>query len=67
VLASLMTVHALAMPVGILGAGPLLDAFGLTPLFVACAAIQTAVMAAVALAAVRAREAPVDPNRVTAV
>ena len=57
VLSSLMTFHALAMPVGILGAGPLLDAFGVTPVFVICAAIQTIVMAAVALAALRARTA----------
>ena len=57
VLSSLMTVHALSMPIGILGAGPLLDAFGVTPVFALCATIQTAVMAAVAGAAVRARVA----------
>ncbi len=55
VLSSLMTLHALAMPVGIVGAGPLLDAFGVTPVFAACAAIQTLVMLLVAQAALRAR------------
>jgi MFS family permease len=56
VLTSLMTVYALAMPVGILGAGPLLDAFGVGPVFAVCAAVQTVVMLIVALAALRARE-----------
>jgi MFS family permease len=55
VLSSLMAVYALAMPIGILGAGPLLDAFGVEPVFALCAAIQTVVMAGVALAALRAR------------
>jgi MFS family permease len=62
VMTSLMTLYALAMPIGILGAGPLLDAFGVEPVFALCAAIQTVVMAAVALSAVRAR-APVPPAR----
>lgn len=55
VMTSLMTVYALAMPIGILGAGPLLDAFGVELVFALCAAIQTVVMAGVALAALRAR------------
>jgi MFS family permease len=54
---SLMTLYALAMPIGILGAGPLLDMFGVDPVFAAAAAVQTLVMAAIALSAVRAREA----------
>jgi MFS family permease len=58
VLSSLMTLHALSMPIGILGAGPLLDAFGVEPVFALCAAIQTAMMALVALAALRARSSP---------
>jgi MFS family permease len=62
VLSSLMAIYALAMPIGILGAGPLLDAFGVEPVFALCAAIQTVVMAAVALSAVRAR-APAAPSR----
>ncbi len=55
VISSFMTVFALAMPIGILGAGPLLDLLGVTPVFAICAAIQTGVMALVALAALRAR------------
>jgi hypothetical protein len=55
VMTSLMTVYSLAMPIGILGAGPLLDTFGVELVFALCAAIQTLVMAGVALAALRAR------------
>ena len=55
VISSFMTVFALAMPIGILGAGPLLDVLGVTPVFAICAGIQTVVMAAVAAAALRAR------------
>ena len=57
VMTSLMTLYSLAMPIGILGAGPLLDAFGVEPVFALCAAIQTLVMVGVALAAIRARSA----------
>jgi MFS family permease len=57
VMTSLMTLHAISMPIGILGAGPILDYFGVEPLFAACAAIQTLVMLLVALAAARARRA----------
>ncbi len=56
VMTSLMTLYALAMPIGILGAGPLLDAFGVEPVFALCAVVQTVVMAGIALAALRARE-----------
>jgi hypothetical protein len=49
-----MTVFALAMPIGILSAGPLLDLLGVAPVFALCAAIQTVVMALVASAALRA-------------
>lgn len=65
VMTSLMTLYSLAMPIGLLGAGPLLDAFGLRPVFAAAAAVQTAVMSGVALAAVRARAAtaPAPPIR----
>jgi MFS family permease len=55
VISSFMTVFALAMPIGILGAGPLLDLLGVTPVFAICAGIQTVVMALVAAAALRAR------------
>jgi MFS family permease len=57
VMTSLMTLYALAMPIGILGAGPLLDAFGVDPVFAAAAAVQTLTMAGVAVAAQRARAA----------
>jgi MFS family permease len=57
VMTSLMTLYALAMPIGILGAGPLLDAFGVDPVFAAAAAVQTLTMAGVAIAAQRARAA----------
>lgn len=56
VMSGLMSLHMIAMPIGILGAGPLLDAFGVGPVFAACAAVQTLVMAGVALASLRARE-----------
>src|SRR5919108_214 len=57
VMSSLTSLHMISMPVGILGAGPLLDAFGVAPVFAATAAIQTVVMVGVALAALRARAA----------
>jgi MFS family permease len=60
VLTSLMTLHALAMPIGLLGAGPLLDAYGVGPVFLGTAAIQTVAMTGLALAAMRAR-APARP------
>ena len=56
VMTSLTTLHMLAMPIGIVGAGPLLDAFGVDPVFAAAAAVQTVVMAGLAVAALRARE-----------
>jgi MFS family permease len=56
VMSSLTSLQMVAMPIGILGAGPLLDAFGVEPVFAACAAIQTVVMTGLALAALRARE-----------
>lgn len=57
VMTSLMTLYALAMPIGILGAGPLLDTCGVDPVFAAAAAVQTLTMAGVAVAAQRARAA----------
>ena len=57
VMTSLMTLYSLAMPVGILGAGPLLDAFGVDLVFAVAATVQTVTMAGVALAALRAQEA----------
>jgi MFS family permease len=65
VMTSMMTLYALAMPIGILGAGPLLDAFGVAPVFAAAAAVQTVTMAGVALAA-RKASATQDSYRVGA-
>jgi MFS family permease len=62
VLSSFMTIMALAMPIGILGAGPLLDLLGVAPVFAIAAAIQTAVMALVAGAAWRARATDVPAS-----
>jgi MFS family permease len=62
VMTSLMTLYALAMPIGILGAGPLLDAFGVTPVFAAAALVQTLAMAGVAIAA-HAASATQEPYR----
>jgi MFS family permease len=64
VMTSLMTLYSLAMPIGILGAGPLLDRYGVEPVFALCAAIQTIVMAGVALAALRARGSRERPDAV---
>jgi MFS family permease len=58
VMTSLMTLYALAMPIALVGAGPLLDAFGVGPVFALAAATQTLMMAGVALAALRARAQP---------
>jgi MFS family permease len=57
VMAVIMTLFALTTPLGLLGAGPLLDAFGLELVFALCAAIQTVAMAGAGIAAVRARRA----------
>jgi predicted MFS family arabinose efflux permease len=57
VISSFMTVFALAMPIGILSAGPLLDLLGVAPVFALCAAIQTLIMGLVAAASLRARAA----------
>jgi MFS family permease len=48
-------VFALVQPLGVLGVGPVLDAFGPRPVLVAFAAVQTVTMAAVALVSLRAR------------
>jgi MFS family permease len=57
VMAVIMTLFALTTPLGLLGAGPLLDAFGLELVFGLCAAIQTVAMAGAGIAAVRAGRA----------
>ena len=52
------TVFAVVTPLGLVGAGPVLDAFGVRPVLVAVAAVQTVAMAAVSYTALRAREDP---------
>jgi len=63
VMAVVMTLFALVTPIGFLGAGPLLDAFGLDIVFGLCAAIQTVTMTGAAIAAFRARRALLPERR----
>ena len=48
-------VFALVQPLGVLGVGPVLDAFGPEPVLVAFAATQTVMMAAIAVVSLRVR------------
>ncbi len=57
VMAVVMTLFALVTPIGLLGAGPLLDTFSVEVVFGLCAAIQTVTMSGAAIAAFRARRA----------
>jgi len=56
VMTTVMVLWALVNPIGLFIAGPILDAFGTTPVLIAFAAIQTLTMGAVRLAANRERE-----------
>ena len=58
VMTTMMIVWAAAYPLGLFAAGPVLDAFGVEPVLVAFAAVQTVAMAVVALASARAAAAP---------
>ncbi len=53
VLTTAMTVWALVNPLGLFVSGPVLDAFGTSPVLIGFATVQTVTMCAVALAAVR--------------
>ncbi len=55
VMTAMTVVFALVQPIGVFGAGPILDAFGPQPVLVVFAAVQTVAMAAIALTAYRAR------------
>jgi predicted MFS family arabinose efflux permease len=55
VMTSMTTFFGLVQPLGVLGVGPVLDAFGPEPVLVAFAAIQTVMMAAVAVVSLRER------------
>jgi MFS family permease len=56
VMTTAMVVWALVNPVGLFVAGPILDAFGTTPVLIGFATVQTLTMGAAGLAAVRERE-----------
>jgi predicted MFS family arabinose efflux permease len=55
VMTTMTMMFGLIQPIGVLGAGPILDAFGVEPVIVVFAAVQTAMMSVIALTAVRAR------------
>jgi hypothetical protein len=50
---TMMVFWALINPLGVFLAGPILDAFGTTPVLIGFAAVQTVTMAAAGLAAAR--------------
>lgn len=52
---AMMIVAGVAQPLGLFGAGPVLDAFGTRPVLIAFAAIQTVMMALIAYVSLRAR------------
>jgi predicted MFS family arabinose efflux permease len=58
VMTSMTIFFGLVQPLGVLGVGPVLDAFGVEPVLVAFAATQTVMMAAVAVVSLRARPSP---------
>jgi MFS family permease len=55
VMTSMMVVHVLVQPLGVVSAGPVLDAFGVQPVLVAFATVQTVSMALVVLSSLRVR------------
>ncbi|MGB2873986.1 MAG: MFS transporter [Gaiellaceae bacterium] len=55
VMTTVMVLWALVNPLGLFVAGPILDAFGTTPVLIGFAAVQTLTMSAAALVAVRER------------
>ena len=58
VMTTVMVVWALVNPLGLFIAGPVLDAFGTTPVLIGFAAVETLTMSAAALVAVRERTSP---------
>jgi len=64
---AMVMLFALVQPLGVFGAGPVLDAFGTRPVLVAFAAVQTVAMAAIVVVSLkvrageRGREASVRP------
>jgi MFS family permease len=57
VMTTVVLLYALVQPLGVLGAGPILDSFGAQPVLVAFAATQTVTMAIVAIVSLRVRGA----------
>jgi len=55
VMTSVMVLWALVNPLGLFVAGPILDAFGTTPVLIGYAAVQTVTMGAATLVALRER------------
>jgi MFS family permease len=55
VMTSMMMVFVLVQPLGVFGAGPVLDAFGVEPVLVAFAAVQTASMALIVVTSLQVR------------
>jgi hypothetical protein len=55
VMTAMTMVFVLVQPVGVFGAGPVLDEFGPRPVLVAFAAVQTVAMALVVVVSLRAR------------
>jgi predicted MFS family arabinose efflux permease len=58
VMTTVMVLWALVNPLGLFVAGPVLDAFGTTPVLIGYAAVQTLTMSAAAFVAVRERSTP---------
>jgi predicted MFS family arabinose efflux permease len=58
VMTTVMVLWALVNPLGLFVAGPVLDAFGTTPVLIGYAAVQTLTMSAAAFVAVRERSSP---------
>jgi predicted MFS family arabinose efflux permease len=58
VMTTAMVVWALVNPLGLFAAGPVLDAFGTTPVLIGFAALQTLTMSAATLVALRERASP---------
>jgi hypothetical protein len=56
--AAMTAVFTLVQPLGVFGAGPVLDAFGVEPVLVALAAVQTLTMAVLALTSLRELDEP---------
>ena len=66
VMTTMMMVFVLVQPLGVFGAGPVLDEFGARPVLVAFAAVQTVAMAMVVVVSLRSRGATTAATAVPA-